>query len=219
MSVFDKILLDGIRKGHVPAREKKSREWFREQAGKVSTTGMQIKEQSGDRMRSSMGIGRMYFFFYLAKHRKTLPYYDRFPLIFPFRVFKGGFMGLNLHYLPPPLRAKLMDALYEITNNKRYDESTRLKLSYNLLANAAQYKAFRPCVKQYLRKQMGSKLIRVEASEWDIALFLPVEQFNAPIRSVWKDSRDIISGKRKGPRNVKRTSNAPRSVKRKKKAK
>jgi hypothetical protein len=46
--------------------------------------------------------------------RRQLPYWDRLPLIFPIEIYPDGFLGINLHYLPPMYRAKLMDALYGI---------------------------------------------------------------------------------------------------------
>ena len=49
--------------------------------------------------------------YYDAKHKATLPYYDGFPLILMLGPAKGGFMGLNLHYLPPVVRARLLDAV------------------------------------------------------------------------------------------------------------
>ena len=99
----------------------------------------------------------MYMMEYVAKHRATLPYYDRLPLIFPYKKVPGGFMGLNMHYLPLPLRARLMDALYDTANNTKYDESTRLRISYQILEKAAKFREFRPCVKRYLTSQVSSK--------------------------------------------------------------
>ena len=61
--------------------------------------------------------GNMYMFFYDPKYKETLPYYDGFPLIIMLGPAKGGFMGLNLHYLPPAVRARLLDI---IIGNKRY---------------------------------------------------------------------------------------------------
>ena len=116
------------------------------------------------------------------------------PLIFPYKKVKGGFYGLNMHYIPLPLRAKLMDALYDTANNTQYDETTRLKLSYKILDKAAKFKEFRPCVKRYLNSQVQSKFMYVFPSEWDIALFLPTERFvGASKTSVWADSRRKLS--------------------------
>jgi hypothetical protein len=132
-------------------------------------------------------------YYYDAKHKATLPYFDRFPLVFPFKKVKGGFYGLNMHYLPLPLRAKLMDALYDTASNTRFDESTRLKISYQMLESAAKYKEFQPCIKRYLTSQVKSRFMYIYPSEWDVALFLPLERFQGASKTqVWSDSKRKI---------------------------
>ena len=135
----------------------------------------------------------MYFFSYDPKYKATLPYYDRFPLIFKVGQYRGGFEGINMHYLPYRLRARLMDALYETSNNKRYDETTRLRITYDLLKAATKYKEFKPTYKKYLNQHVRSRFVEIGATEWDIALFLPVERFEkASKTAVWRDSRNAI---------------------------
>ena len=137
----------------------------------------------------------MLLFQYDAKHKDTLPYYDRFPLIFPINIVKGGFMGINMHYLPPQLRAQLMDQLYSISSNDRYDAKTRLNLSYDVLNGASKFRLFRPTIKRYLQRQVRSRFIKIASSEWDIALFLPLQKFvGASSNKVYADSRKIIRG-------------------------
>ena len=132
-------------------------------------------------------------FYYDAKHKDTLPYFDRFPMIFPFKKVDGGFLGINLHYLPLLYRAKLMDSLYELTSNDRYDETTKLRLSYKLLESASKYKYFKPTVKHYLTDHVRSRFLYVYPSEWDIALFLPLERFQGATKQVvWSESRKAI---------------------------
>ena len=146
-----------------------------------------------DRLRSQPKIGHMYMFYYDAKHKETLPYFDRFPMIFPYKKVKGGFMGINLHYLPHILRAKLMDSLYDISSNDLYDETTKLRMSYNILSSASKYKWFKPCIKHYLTTQVRSRFLYVYPAEWDIALFLPLERFSGASKSkVWSDSKKLI---------------------------
>ena len=87
-----------------------------------------------------------------------------------------------------------MDALYEITTNQKYDDSTRLRLSYQLLNSASKYRYFKPTFKKYLNKHVRSRFVEINPSEWDIALFLPVERFEKASKStVWKDSRNMIT--------------------------
>jgi len=197
--VFDDILLKGVRSGNIPARTDAAREWYRQQAKDTTRTQTRpekmIKEMGKERAKSRFELGNMYMFNYDPKHKATLPYYDRFPLIFPINRAKGGFMGINMHYLPPVLRAKLMDALYETSNNKYYDESTKLKLSYQTLSGASKFREFKPCIKHYLTGQLRSRLIYISPTEWDVALFLPTARFvGATQAQVFKDSRKIIRG-------------------------
>jgi len=194
--VFTDLLTQGIRQGKIPAREQEARNWYREKAkdyGRVSERSM-FRQDGDNRLVSRPVNGSMYMFSYFAKHRETLPYFDQFPLIFPYKRVPGGFMGINLHYLPHTLRAQLMDALYDVANNKKYDETTKLKFNYKVLDGAAKYKAFKPCIKHYLNSQVKSRFIYVYPSEWDLALFLPTENFTgASKRKVWADSRKMIT--------------------------
>lgn len=186
--VFNDILLQGIRAGQIPARTKKAREWYRNVAQGTSATQKAVISDE-ERLRSKVLPGTMMFFIYDAKGKKTLPYYDRFPLTVIIDTAPGGFIGLNMHYLPLAQRAKLMDALYTISTNKKYDDKTRIALTYQTLKGTAKFRAFKPCFKRYLSSQVKSQFIYVNPSEWDIALFLPVENFKkASKTTVWKDS-------------------------------
>ena len=192
--IFDEILSKGIRAGKVPAKEQQSRTWYRDTANKFRTVNEKnLMKGDTDRLRSQPKIGHMYMFYYDAKHIETLPYFDRFPMIFPYKKVKGGFMGINLHYLPHILRAKLMDSLYDISSNDLYDETTKLRMSYNILSSASKYKWFKPCIKHYLTTQVRSRFLYVYPAEWDIALFLPLERFSGASKSkVWSDSKKLI---------------------------
>ena len=191
--IFDDLLAKGVRAGEIPARTDGARSWYRDKARTTRVTPDRLIKSDKERLTSKVMVGRMYHFFYDPKHKKTLPYYDRFPLIFPFKKVRGGFLGINLHYLPLRLRAKLMDGLYGLTRDNKYDEDTRLRISYNILNGAAKYKYFKPCVKHYLTPHVKSRFLEVYAAEWDIALFLPTEKFvGANKKAVHADSRKMI---------------------------
>jgi len=192
-STFDQILAKGARQGILPARTEDARRWFRDQAKRSNVTAEKLHAESKAAFTKSVSVGRMYMFFYDPKHKKTLPYYDRFPLIFPFKGESDGFYGINLHYLPPKLRAMLMDGLYDLLSNKKYDETTKLRLSYNVLNGASKYKWFKPCVKRYLSRHVRSRFIEVNVNEWDMALMLPTQKFQgASTAKVWRDSRNAV---------------------------
>jgi|TARA_B110000908_G_scaffold116340_1_gene136405 hypothetical protein len=205
-SMFDDILLKGIRSGKAPARTDAAREWYRDQAKGVTRTNRnrtkgdklikELRQDQNRRQDTRFMMGNMYLFAYDPKHKDTLPYYDRFPLIFPINKAKGGFLGINMHYLPPILRAKLMDQLYTVLSNKAFDETTKLSASYKVLNGAAKFKEFQPTIKHYLNAHVRTKPAYINPSEWDIALFLPTQQFvGATASQVYADSRKIVRGR------------------------
>ena len=66
-------------------------------------------------------------------------------------------------------------------------------MRYDLLKASAKYKEFKPCFKHYLGKHVKSKFVRVPITEWEIAIFLPVEQFKkAGKEKVWSESKAAI---------------------------
>ena len=199
--IFDDILLKGIRAGQMPARNSTARVWYREKAkevGKVNeTTFFRTAERENFKNTGQFRIGSMYMFYYDPKHKDTLPYYDRVPLIFPINRANGGFLGINFHYLPLKLRAKLMDSLYDTVSNDRYDESTKLNISYRILNASTQFREFKPAVKHYLFEHVRSRLMYINPVEWDMALFLNIARFEKATQTqVWEDSRKIIRGTR-----------------------
>lgn len=177
-------------------RQRDSRNWYRNAAEKVTSVNRQRmmtdKENIKDKIMAN-DIGRMYMFFYDPKHKQKLPYYDTFPLVFPIEFKSDGFLGINMHYLPHMLRAKLMDAIYQTINNNRYDDTTKLNISYSILSSASRYKYFKPCIKHYLWGHVRSKYLNIEPRNWDAALMLPTEKFQkATTQQVWKDSQGMF---------------------------
>lgn len=195
-TLFDRLLKLGYMEGIVPAKTRAARVWYREKAGDLVSpisSSQALRKTDTSRKVDSMEIGYMYAFAYDPKHKKTLPYYDTFPLIFPVKFESDGFLGINFHYLPPVLRAKLMDALYANLTNNKFDDTTRLKISYDILQSASKYRYFKPTLKKYLRSQLKSQFMEIHVNEWDIALFLPTESFRkADNQKVWSDSRKKI---------------------------
>lgn len=187
--LFQKLEFEAFRKGITP-RSKESRAWFMNKAKNLNVSRSKLMKEDPIELRSRPAVGKMYMYFYDPKHKETLPYYDRFPLIVMVGPAPRGFMGLNLHYLPLATRAKFLDALLDTINNERYDESTRFRLSYEMLKRASKLKAFRPCLKRYLSSHVRSRLAMVPAPEWEIATFLPTADFEkASSSEVYRDSK------------------------------
>ena len=194
-NLFQNLQIQAFRAGIYP-RTKEAQDWFRKKAHtmrRVDRTALMQEEPIQLVNRQNPLIGSMNMFFYDPKTKDTLPYYDRFPLAIVVGPAEKGFYGLNLHYLPPILRAKFLDALLDITNNKKYDETTRFQMSYQMLNATSKTRYFKPCFKHYLTQHVKSRLARVPAPEWEIATFLPTASWEkSSAANVYKDSRKAI---------------------------
>lgn len=152
-------------------------DWFKDKVGdiakKIKRTSNQIFSKD-----STPTIGHMYMFVYDPKYKNVLPFYDMYPLVFPIEFNNNGFLGINLHYLPPLARANLLSSLKKLSNNNKYDDTTRLVISYEILrAHAIQFKGFENCVKRYLFSHVRSSFHQVSASDWDKAVLLPLQRW------------------------------------------
>ncbi len=172
---------------------KKSKTWFEQQAlllSKKRITPAKILKNDPSALSTRVIPGHMYMFMYDALNKETLPYFDRFPLVFPFRADAEHMWGLNMHYLPYQLRVRLLDRLMQFRTNNNFDENTRIKYSWQLIAGLSKFKLAEPCVKQYRRDHIKSPFIKIDSADWFTALMLPVESFvGASKTKVWTESK------------------------------
>ena len=191
-SIFSKLQRQAERAGIVP-RTKASQDWFIRKLRNMSIPQKRLLNDDHLKMRNKPLVGRMFVFAYDPKTKEKLPYYDRFPLILMVGPAKGGFYGLNLHYLSPRKRALFFDKLMAYATNKKYNQNTRVKLSYELLVSTSRLSEFAPCFKRYLTNHIKSPVMEILAPEWETALFLPCEKFvGATTNKVWKKSNTYI---------------------------
>lgn len=176
------------KEGYKPGSQR-ARDWLKNKVKQLAPNRQSLLKDK-QKLRDSTIIGKMYFYFYDPKTKEKLKYYDRFPLVIPIEEYPDGFLGLNLHYINPKQRLILLDKLSEYANNSKYDKTTKLRLSYDLLSRASKIFETTPCIKRYLFSQIQSRFIEIDADEWDIAALLPVENFvGASTSKVWSDSR------------------------------
>lgn len=171
---------------------KKSKGWFEQQVTlltKQQLTPTKVLNGNPDELVTRIMPGKLYMYGYDPKLKKTLPYYDRFPLVFPFKKTPDGFIGLNMHYLPYHLRIRLLDNLLIFKSNNRMDETTRLKYSWQIIDGVSRFAAAQPCVKQYLTGHVRTQFREISADNWATAMLLPVERFvGASKQEIWSDS-------------------------------
>ena len=161
-TVFDKILDS--------TTGRKSYDWYRKKVQAMTTPGARaLINQGKATLRPKYGI--MNLFGYDPKLKASLPYYDRFPLIFPLEPAKGGFYGINFHYLRPGARVAFLRQLQRYASDKRFDKKTR----FNIGELSGTY--FKKTIKHYLFSQVRTSFLNITADEMAIAIFLPVARF------------------------------------------
>ena len=168
----------------------KSARWYRNAASLIADKATQTKLMREGKLNGRPSAGRMNMFVYDAKTKAKLPYWDAFPLVLPVDTFKGGFVGLNFHYLPYGVRFKLLEQLQSYASNGKFDSSTKLQVGYSNLKGESIIK---PAVKKYLWRQVRSNFRRIDVDEMAIACYLPVADFQgASLGRVFAAARRVI---------------------------
>ena len=182
-SVFDRIK---VRAGDTD----RSATWYRSQVNRIAsgkTAGQLFRE---GKLQGRPSVGRLNLFGYNPKLRAKLPYYDIFPLVLPLEPIKGGFMGMNFHYLPPLLRFRLLERMQARASDRRFDSKTKFEVAYDDVKNI---KIVKPTIKKYLYAYCQTGFLRINADDAAIAIYLPVQRFKkAPEATVYADSRKFL---------------------------
>ena len=167
----------------------RSTDWFRDKIAEFGKPGALDLIRDGKRSRTPF-YGRLNMFFYDPKLKKTLPYYDKFPLVLPLEKYSDGFLGINFHYLPIPLRVRLLDRMVDFSSNTKFDESTVLDVDYSAVK---RIRLVKPTLKRYLAGKVKSRFRRIDADEFIVATLLPVARWSkAEAATVHKDSRGML---------------------------
>jgi hypothetical protein len=191
-TIITKVQEQLNKKKNILPHGREAQNWLLEKVKNLRVKGIDRQRLlSEGRTKNKTIIGRFYFYFYDAKHKEELPYFDKFPMVVPIEQYPDGFLGLNLHYIPPRDRLILLTQLQKFANGSLNDERTRLRLSYPILRAAHNAYRATPCVKRYLTTHIKSRVIEIPANEWHIAAALPLQKFSgAPSSEVWSDSKE-----------------------------
>ena len=181
------------------ARSIESLRWFQQRVKTLKITSEAFYRQSSLNKARRYLEGRMYTFFYDAKYKEKLPYWDRFPVVLILDMYQGGFSGLNLHYIPPRYRVRL---LYELYKYIRLDDDTRdenmkphIRIRYEMLRGMSKMKFFKPCYKRYLTQHIDGRALEITSDYWDVMAMLPLADWQKKqVREVYTDSIRKING-------------------------
>ena len=187
------IVTDAIKSGTVGQEVKRSAKWFQDKIKGLkgearnrfsSTNPNKFYREAETKINPTafkrrVSLGEIFCYHYNPKHRMTLPFYDMFPMIMLIGADKDTFTGLNFHYLQPKYRAILLDRV-----NAKVGSGL---INWKKIAKIPQVA---PTVKKYRFDHIMKKVVPIEESEQEIAIFLPLERFKkASKSSVWTNSK------------------------------
>lgn len=181
----------------------KSRDWLKAKAKTASKENTLRRNKRKDkllgdesRIANNIEAGKLYLFTYDAKLKEELPYWDKSPLTIMFDVsVEGYYMGLNFHYLPPILRAKLLDAILDLPTYKT--EKQRIKMTYKIIKSFASSNLAKPCIKKYIHSHIIGNIVEIAREEFHFIVMLPLANFesltgSSSINRVYSDSKRKI---------------------------
>lgn len=144
--------------------------------------------------RSEMTPGRMVFYGYDPKTKDSLDFWDDFPIVVILHPKPKGFLGLNLHYIPPDMRAYFLNDLIDYVDDPNWDAYNNykalIKVTYPILKYTRKMYPFKNCIKRYLFNHIVSDIAFIPSAEWKSVPFFPLDQFQGATREdVWKLAR------------------------------
>jgi len=105
---------------------------------------------------------------------------------------------MNMHYLPPELRASVMDALYrwlpDVAEGAQPQDSDKLQMMpnpYKILKRYRYLRWYKGCLKRYLNSNIQSRIVTIYPKEWNMALFVPMTRTfrGASKMQIWRDTK------------------------------
>lgn len=179
LSPFAKNLLGQIKKDTARRNSQRSMDWLR---NKIIKDPRNIKS-------SKPTVGRMYLFVYDAKHKDKLPFWDINPVIILIGAAKGGFYGVNFHYLNMEDRIELLEMMVPFQKLVDARNRRQISISYDKLLRFSKTK-WKYCFKHYLLAQLHTQLVEIPMTEWYETITLPIAHFKgATSQQVWKGAR------------------------------
>ena len=182
---------DAVRSGTVGKEVKRSTKWFHDKIkglkgevrNRFSSTNAAKFYRESEKINDAVfkrrvSLGDLFCYYYNPKYRKTLPYYDMFPMIMLLSAEKETFLGINFHYLRPKWRAILLDRV-----------TAKIGGGIPKWSKLRNIKQIAPTIKRYRFDHIMRKVVPIEEDEQEIAIFLPTERFKKSGKTkVWSES-------------------------------
>jgi hypothetical protein len=164
----------------IDAMSKEALDWFYANARKLAGVATYSKSKDLGKQTTHIVPGRFYLYNYDPKLKETLPFYDTCPYILVTKVMSDGWYGINFHYMPPWIRLKIMDGLYDTINSETTD-IRKLKINWKraeaIAKEVGSHSYLKHSIKRYLRSHVMSNVLEIEPDNWALTVFLPLSRF------------------------------------------
>lgn len=164
------------------AKNNKSSKWFADT----------IRDGVKSHKVSKPEPGKLYAFIYDAKHKDTLPVWDKYPLILYLGSGTRGssflMYGLNLHYIPVQARIKFLEDLLKVhSSTPRLSNNTRLKVNWSKVKGLRGSDVM---IKSYLPNHIKGTFLEINPKDWYNVSLMPTQKFiskgkSFSARKVW----------------------------------
>lgn len=163
-------------------KEELAKKWLNQRKMNTSSRNRARRNLLGKQSNKNQRIeyGHMYFFKYNAKTKETMDYWDEYPLIIPFGAKGSLIYGLNLHYIPPRIRAGIIDMFKQKDGTLMPLEATVKSMADNPI--------FKPAIHSYYPNLMVGDVQMIEPEDWENVIFLPLANFRSDKKSGRVDS-------------------------------
>jgi hypothetical protein len=156
--------------------QKKSIWWYRDTIRAFQSNRANLRKLGIGVVVKAPTVGRLYCFYYDAKTKEKLPHWDMFPVMIPIEYYPDGWLGINLHYLPPFQRKIMFDQLLSVRSDRKLNKNSSLLLTYELLKGVARFDGYKKCLKRYLYNHVRSPFFEVNPEQWVRVVNLPMQQ-------------------------------------------
>lgn len=153
-----------------------SRSWFQGKIAKLTKRQIQRGTFLRRNTTTKLKIGKMYLYRYKPKYEATLDIWDEYPLVLPFRSTENGFIGINLHYLPPKQRAWLLFQLTRTMTEK--NKNKQLRVSWDILNSFSRVNVGEYATHRYLMDHIASPIREIEADDFANVIMLPMQRWH-----------------------------------------
>lgn len=193
LNIIEQVAREAKNRGITDVKTKESIQWYRNFISK-NVYGVRIFEHLDQkRIKTRPSVGKMYIYGYDAKHKDDLSYWDAMPVTIFFSETDTLVTGFNLHYAPIEMRVLILSKLYSIMIDETITEKSRLTQSYTFLKGLSTFDIMKPLIHSYLKTNFTTQLIEVPATQWPIAVFLPLAKWQkAHFNTVYADYRKNI---------------------------